>query len=133
MVPTNPLRIYGKQLVVVLIWDPNTDKSYPALFALINSKDEEGYYLLLKNIKEIVIDVHSFDWGLQFATLDFEEGLQSAFKRVFPKTSLIGCLFHYRQALYRQAQSRRLLTEAKAECNMQYIYIYIIYISRNPI
>lgn len=104
-----------KQLIVILIRDPNTDKLFPVLFALLNSKEEEAYYLVLKHLRDIITEFNFFYWNLEYATIDFEEGLQNAFQRVFPKTNIIGCLFHYRQALYRQAQSRRLITKAKKE------------------
>jgi len=102
-----------KQLIVVSIRDPNIDKVYPAVFGIINCKEEDAYFIFLKQLKDIITEFGAFDWGLEYATLDFEEGLQEAFKRIFPKARIIGCLFHYRQALYRQAQSRRLTTEAK--------------------
>ena len=82
-----------KQLLVISIRDPNTDKVHPVVFGLINSKEEGAYYIYLKQLKDIITQFGSFDWGLEFATLDFEEGLQEAFRRVFPKTNIIGCLF----------------------------------------
>ena len=104
-----------KQMLVISIRDPNTDQVFPALFGLINTKEEDNYYLFLNSVKSIITEHGSFDWGLKNVTLDFEEGLQEAFSRVFNTTNIVGCLFHYRQALFRQAQSRRLTTQAKMD------------------
>ena len=35
-----------KQLIVILYVDENLNKKFPGLFALINNKKEEGYYIL---------------------------------------------------------------------------------------
>jgi len=110
-----------KQLLVIYIRDPNTDKVFPALFALINSKEEDVYYLFLKNLKELVMDFNSFDCGLQYATLDFEEALQEAFRRVFLKLTIIDGLFHYKQALHRQAQFKKLATKDRIEETEKFI------------
>jgi len=80
---------------------------------LINSKEENAYFVLFRQLKDIVTDLGLYTWDLKHATIDFEEGLQIAFERVFSKVTIIGCLFHYRQALLKQAQGRRLTTEAK--------------------
>jgi len=42
--------------------------------------------------------------------LDFEAGLINGFKRVFKDSRIIGCLFHFKQALYREAQVQGLTT-----------------------
>jgi len=63
------------------------------VFGLINSKEEDAYYIYLKQLKDIITQFGSFDWGLEFVTPDFGEGLQEAFRRVFLKTNIIGCLF----------------------------------------
>lgn len=110
-----------KQLIVISIRDPNTDKVFPAAFALINTKEEEGYFLLLKHLKELATEFDIIEWNLTQATIDFEEGLQTAFKRVFPKTSIIGCLFHFRQALFRQASNRKLLNNDRKDVTQKLI------------
>ena len=105
------------QLLVISIRDPNTDRVFPALFALINTKEEEedNYYLFLNYVKDIVTEYRSFDWGLKYASIDFEEGLQEAFRRVFKTITIIRCIFHYRQALFRQVRNRGLTTQGKVD------------------
>jgi len=75
------------------------------MWAILDSKDEEAYYHLLRIIKDIISQSHSLLWNLSSVTLDFEQALLNAFGRVFPETHIIGCLFHFKQALYREAQS----------------------------
>jgi len=69
------------------------------MWAILDSKDEEAYYHLLRIIKDIISQSHSLLWNLSSVTLDFEQALLNAFRRVFPETHIIGCLFHFKQAL----------------------------------
>jgi len=47
-------------------------------------------------------------WSLEYATVDFEEGLMKAISSVFPEVRLIGCLFHFKQAIWRTASNMGL-------------------------
>ena len=47
---------------------------------------------------------------LKYYTLDFEPALHSAFKEIFPSINIIGCLFHYSQALEIYAKKLHLNT-----------------------
>ena len=103
------------QLMTFLIRDPNTGYLKPALWALVNSKEEECYFQLFQTIKNIVSSSETLSWSLSSATLDFEKGLINAFGRVFSSTRIVGCLFHFKQALYREAQNLGLLKEELKE------------------
>ena len=100
------------QLITIAIKDPNTGYVKPAMWALLDNKEEEGYYHLFKTIKDIVSENNKTNWNLQSITLDFETALQKGFSANFSGTRIIGCLFHFKQALYREAQS---LSLTKAE------------------
>ena len=106
------------QLVTIAIKDPNTGFVKPAMWSILDSKDEEAYYHTLRITKEIVSQCNTLSWTLPSVTLDFEQALINAFQRVFPETRIIGCLFHFKQALYREAQSQGLTkAEVKEETN----------------
>ena len=90
--------------------DLNTGFIRPVLWAILSSKEEECYYQAFKIIKDIVSCSGSLNWNLASASLDFEAGLINGFKKVFTDSRLIGCLFHFKQALYREAQIQGLTT-----------------------
>ena len=98
------------QLLTVVIRDPNTGYIKPALWAVLGSKEEETYYQAFKMIYDISSRSGTLDWSLESVTLDFEAGLINGFKRIFKDSRIIGCLFHFKQALYREAQVQGLTT-----------------------
>jgi len=104
------------QLVTFMIRDPNTGFVKPGLWALLNSKDEESYYHLFRIVQEILSSSQTLQWKLSSCTLDFEDGLINGFSRVFSDAHIIGCLFHLKQALFRESQSLGLMkNEIKEE------------------
>jgi len=76
------------QLFTIAIKDPNTGFVRPAMWALLNTKDEEAYYHLFKVIKDIVSVNNSINWNLSSITLDFEVGLHNGFKAHFSETRI---------------------------------------------
>lgn len=61
-------------------------------------KSQAAYSHLFKTIQK--------SWNLQpaFITTDFEKGLRNALKQQYPAAELIGCWFHFSQALLRKAK-----------------------------
>lgn len=82
---------------------------------MLDSKDEEAYYHLFGIIKNIADGSGTIDWKLRSVTLDFEAALINAFSRVLTESRVIGCLFHFKQALYRQAQAFGITKETLKE------------------
>ena len=103
------------QLLTIAIRDPNTSFIKPALWAILDSKEEESYYQAFRIIKDIASNSGRLDWNLTSITLDFEPGLINGFKRVFLETRVIGCLFHFKQALYREAKIQGLTIDKLKE------------------
>ena len=99
------------QLITIAIRDPNTGFVKPAAWILLGSKDEETYYQMFRTLKDIAGASGTLEWTLSSATLDFEVALINSFVRVFTDTRVIGCLFHFKQALYREAQNKGLTTD----------------------
>ena len=107
------------QLITLAIRDPNTGLIKPALWVLLDSKDEEAYFHAFQEIKNVVSASDTLQWNLSSITIDFEVGLLNAMGQVFPNTRLVGCLFHFKQALYRETQCLGLTTqELKEECQL---------------
>ena len=93
------------QLITIALRDPNTGFVKPGMWILLDSKEEESYKQMCIIVKNILSSSETLKWNLPSVTLDFEQGLINAFSVVFSETKIIGCLFHFKQALYREAQS----------------------------
>ena len=92
-----------KQLLNIAIIDKTTGDIIPVCWILSNSKDYQCYKYCLGNFKELVTRSGHLKWSLKYATSDFEAGLMKSLAKVFPEVRLIGCLFHFKQALWRTA------------------------------
>ena len=70
----------------------------PIFYILLQSKTEWTYWDALHEV------LLSTDLKLDPANIhyDFEKGLINAIKDQFPNAKVVGCLFHFKQALYRK-------------------------------
>jgi len=73
-------------------------KAIPAAFALLPNKAMETYVALFTAVKEAVGDMRH----VTHLCVDFETAVHTAFKKLFPTSAIIGCIFHMRQAVHRQ-------------------------------
>ena len=86
------------QCVVVMALDRSTDTYVPCVWALMSSKNETMYWLLLQDIASIL----DWRWRPEIIVTDFEKSLVAAVKAQFPETRLVGCFFHFKQAIIRK-------------------------------
>jgi len=63
---------------------------------------------MFKILKDIVGGCENLEWNLATITMDFEQSLLNSFSKIFDKTHIVDCLFHFKQALYREAQIQGL-------------------------
>jgi hypothetical protein len=70
----------------------------PVYYVLLPGKAESIYKFALDQIVQSV-DCKLVPGDLHF---DFEKGLINSLRAVFPKARLVGCLFHFKQALQRK-------------------------------
>lgn len=59
----------------------------------------------MNKIKELITCKNKFPLKVNTITIDFEPAIINSAKNVFPNIHLIGCLFHYKQAIRRQLLS----------------------------
>ena len=76
------------------------------MHCLMSGRREEQYIRLFRNIF-IYVDFEN----VKFFFCDFEKALQNAIKKCFPEAEIIGCYFHFTQALYRKLEKLEIKKE----------------------
>ncbi|EAY07580.1 hypothetical protein TVAG_333920 [Trichomonas vaginalis G3] len=94
-----PKHFQKGQMLTIMICEPSTNQYLPLLFIFMKNRTFESY----KKAFEYIFTVK----GIQFSKLiqihcDFEKGMIEALQQIFPKVRIIGCLFHFKQALHRK-------------------------------
>jgi len=87
------------QMLVIMTNDPVTHHPKPLAFILLSTKDEEGNIQALRGLKDLLINYGTRKINLQSITIDFEKAIINAVKFIFPEIKIIGCLFHFKNAL----------------------------------
>lgn len=95
---------YFKQLLIVLIYDKATQKRYPMMYILLNSKFLQAYLIALNSLKNIITKYGSVKLNLNSITVDYEEGLITAIDTIFPHVKIIRCYFHYMHNIEKNAR-----------------------------
>ena len=90
------------QTIIVLFVDEITNLKVPGLFALLSNKSYSDYKNLFLLIKDYVFDININ----KTITIDFEEPLIKAIHEIVPNDRLIGCYFHFKNDLYKNAFSK---------------------------
>lgn len=75
-------------------------KSVPLLFVLMSRRKKRDYKRVLQEILHILPPTLK----VARAMLDFEKALWSAMRAVLPNVRLTGCMFHWKQAVFRKIQ-----------------------------
>ena len=70
------------------------------LFVPMSSKRKHDYKKVLKKVLRILPTTPS----VEQVTADFESAVWGAFRKVLPEVQLLGCVFHWNQALWRKVQ-----------------------------
>lgn len=107
------------QLLILMVYDSGHDVYVPVFFILLDSKMEISYRLLFNEVKESIGQSLNIDK----IHVDFEKGLINSIKSQFPKSkiigrpfkefffTLLGCLFHWKQAIRRKLTNLRIPKE----------------------
>ncbi|KAG2775366.1 hypothetical protein PC116_g24214 [Phytophthora cactorum] len=86
------------QLVIIMIYDTISDLYLPVFYVLTTGKTTDVYEHLL----HFVFIVTKRKLKPAHVTCDFEYAMVTAIKNQFPETRIIGCLFHFKQAIRRK-------------------------------
>lgn len=85
---------------------PNSEEInvVPVLYGLLPNKKSTTYEIFFDLIKSQVPEFNP-----SVITTDFELGLMGAIQEIYPNTQSRGCLFHFSQAVWRQAKKHGLV------------------------
>ncbi|KAG6617495.1 uncharacterized protein IUM83_02441 [Phytophthora cinnamomi] len=95
-----------KQTLIVMVHDHSYNVYIPVMYMLVEAKDEWTYWCALHWVR--VLGKMQMTPGS--ITSDFEAALIKGLRDQCPGTSLIGCLFHWKQAIRRKLVDLRLPT-----------------------
>ncbi|KAE8974678.1 hypothetical protein PF005_g26353 [Phytophthora fragariae] len=100
-----PVQFY--QLVIIVMYDNISDVYLPVFYVLTTGKTTDVYEHLLHFVfiatKRKLKPAH--------VACDFEYAMIKAVKNQFPETRIIGCLFHFKQAIRRKMLKLRISEE----------------------
>ena len=83
------------QILILMYYDENSCKKVPGSYILINNKLFKGYTIALNAFKRILTGEDKIPINLYSITTDFEVSLIEEVQNVFPKSRIVGCMFHY--------------------------------------
>jgi hypothetical protein len=78
-----------------MCFDAGTNLYIPCAYALLTGKNEYLYCALLRELV-VLLD---YKWMSKIVVVDFEKALVNAVKYEFSESRIIGCYFHFKQAL----------------------------------
>ena len=82
----------------------------PAIHVLMQNKTEDLYAIVLMKICEIIPE-----FSPKIAVCDFERAPRNVFSQYFPEINIIGCWFHFTQAIWKKTQLLGLASKYKTD------------------
>ena len=107
------------QLLVILIYEEDSDLYLPASFILCSHKNSDIYSKIFQDLRYNVLR-NSLE--IERMTIDFEDAEKEGIQNAFPDVVLIGCKFHLNQALLRKAKKKGLLKSKNENITKEFIF-----------
>ena len=81
-------------------------QAYAIGYALVTSRTAQTYQSVIGSLLNLFEKEHRILPAI--AISDFEKAMLKALKALFPRAEVLGCHFHFRQALYRYFRKKKL-------------------------
>ena len=90
------------QCLIIMVFDRATYLYVPVMYVLMTNKNEDSYWYAFASV------ISCSDWRINVRNIhaDFETALTNAAEKQFPEADVIGCLFHWKQAIRRYLISK---------------------------
>ena len=95
------------QCLVVMIFEETLQIYLPILYILMTNKSQKMY----RNALERIFKLSGRRANPKTITCDFEQALLNAIRGIFPYSKIIGCFFHWKQAIRRKLISLKFANE----------------------
>ena len=82
------------QLMVIMVLDSETNMFVPIIYGLLSCKTQEIYENFFHLIQMLCLK-NEIKINAKRAVMDFEEGLQNTWSKVFSEIPITPCFFHY--------------------------------------
>ena len=107
------------QLLIIIFKDIITSEFYPGFYILMSNKIEIIYDMIFKSIKNILSQNNIYNLTIETITTDTELALINSIHTNFPETQRIGCWFHLKQDLIREAKIIGLINKKNKKINTE--------------
>ena len=121
------------QLLIIIFKDIVTSKYLPCFYILMSNKTEIIYDMIFKSIIRILTQNNIYSLDIKTITTDTEIALINSIKTNFPKTQRIGCQYHLKQDLMREARVLGLFNQKNNKINPETTLEVITQLSLLPI
>lgn len=98
------------QILTILVSSDYHQSEVPAVYILTSCKSENIYFAAFSALKQICQSL-SLELKPRVIMADFEKGMRKALNQIFIHSKLLGCFFHYSQAIWRKASKLSLRSE----------------------
>ena len=107
-----------EEFIIIIFKDTIIHEYFPCFYILVNNKSEVMYDIIFKAIKRILTQNEIYNLEIKTITTDSEIALINAVNNNFPNVQRIGCWFHLKQDLIRNARIFGLLNEKNKDIDI---------------
>ena len=121
------------QLLIIIFKDTVTSEYIPGFYVLMSNKTEILYNMVFKSVKNILTQNNIYKLQIITITTDTETSLINAINNNFDNIHKIGCWFHLKQDLIREARVTGLLNKKNKSINIEVTLERITQLSMLPL
>ena len=121
------------ELMIIIFKDIIIHEYIPCFYILLSNKSEMLYDLAFKSVKRIITQNGLHQINIQTITTDSEASLINAINANFNETQRIGCWFHLKQDLIRNARIMGLLNKRNKDIDINITFEIITQLTMLPL